>query len=89
MFKALRAARRMRGTKADIFGYAKVRRLERDLIAEYQQLVEQAVAKLTEDNLHDVVALVSLYDVVRGYEDVKLANVDKFRAQARAGLLAL
>ncbi|MEV4316270.1 indolepyruvate ferredoxin oxidoreductase family protein [Actinocrispum sp. NPDC049592] len=89
VFKALRAARRMRGTKADIFGYAKVRRLERELIEEYQQLVGQAVAKLTEDNLHDVVALVSLYDVVRGYEDVKLANVDKFRAQAREALAAL
>jgi indolepyruvate ferredoxin oxidoreductase len=89
VFRALRAARRIRGTSLDVFGYAKVRRLERDLIVEYQTLVDQALARLTESNVDAVVDLVSLYDVVRGYEDVKLANVDKFREQARAGLAAL
>jgi indolepyruvate ferredoxin oxidoreductase len=73
----------------DVFGYAKVRRLERDLIAEYQALVDQAVARLTESNVDAVVDLVSLYDVVRGYQDVKLANVDKFRERAKAALAAL
>jgi indolepyruvate ferredoxin oxidoreductase len=89
VFRVLRAARRVRGTSLDVFGYARVRRLERDLIDEYQALVDQAVARLTESNVDAVVDLVSLYDVVRGYEEVKLANVERFRERARAALAAL
>ena len=35
-FVGLRAMRRVRGSRADIFGYSRMRRLERELIAEYR-----------------------------------------------------
>ena len=80
--RGLRAARRLRGTPLDPFGRAAVRRLERQLIGEYEALVEQALTRLTPASSAQVVALAALPDVVRGYEDIKLANVERFRARA-------
>ncbi|MFG1925026.1 indolepyruvate ferredoxin oxidoreductase family protein [Cryptosporangium sp. NPDC048952] len=80
-FTALRAARRLRGTPLDVFGYAHVRRVERELVAEYRAAVHGALAHLGTDNAEQVVTLIDLADVVRGYEDVKLARVTLFREQ--------
>ena len=46
-FRALYRARRLRGTKLDPFGHAEVRRVERALIGEYEEIVAEALAKLT------------------------------------------
>jgi indolepyruvate ferredoxin oxidoreductase len=81
-FKALRAMKGLRGTALDPFGHAAVRRVERELIGEYRGLVESALARLTPET-HDVaVALAALPDEVRGFEDVKLGNVARFRDRA-------
>ncbi|WP_240157289.1 indolepyruvate ferredoxin oxidoreductase family protein [Pseudonocardia broussonetiae] len=81
-FRALRAAKRLRGTPFDVFGYAAVRRTERALIGEYQQLVRSALGHLTPESAEVVEELAALPDLVRGYEDVKLANVTRFRERA-------
>src|SRR6185437_2878820 len=48
LFRALRGMRRVRGSRADVFGYSRVRRTERRLAAEYEAdlrpLLEQAAA---------------------------------------------
>jgi indolepyruvate ferredoxin oxidoreductase len=88
-FTTLRAARRLRGTRLDVFGYAKVRRIERALIGEYQTLVRSALERLDADTAGRVEALAGLPDVIRGYEDIKLANVERFRTRARALLAEL
>jgi indolepyruvate ferredoxin oxidoreductase len=81
-FRALRAGRRLRGTPLDPFGLPKVRRVERALIGEYSDLVARAMSELTPAT-HDTVARIAgLPDVVRGYEDIKLRNVERFRAEA-------
>jgi indolepyruvate ferredoxin oxidoreductase len=81
-FRALRGARRLRGTKADVFGYARVRRVERALPGEYQHLVDRALAHLDEKTAEAVTELAALPDTVRGYEDIKLAAVERFRTRA-------
>ncbi|MDT8914930.1 indolepyruvate ferredoxin oxidoreductase family protein [Amycolatopsis sp. PS_44_ISF1] len=81
-FQALRGARRLRGTKADVFGYAHVRRVERELPGEYQHLVDRALTHLDGKTAESVAELAALPDVVRGYEDIKLAAVERFRARA-------
>ncbi|MFI8992539.1 indolepyruvate ferredoxin oxidoreductase family protein [Streptomyces sp. NPDC053542] len=88
-FRALRAGRVLRGTSLDLFGYAEVRRVERALIGEYRQLVRDALGHLTPENTDAVRAVAELPDLVRGYEDIKLARVADFREQARAALAAL
>jgi indolepyruvate ferredoxin oxidoreductase len=69
---------RLRGTPFDVFGYTNVRRTERALIGQYRALIEQALGELTQDNYELAVKLASLPDIIRGYEDIKLANVDRF-----------
>jgi len=87
LFRALRAARGLRGSALDPFGHTEVRRLERALIDEYQTLVRRAVASLRPTTAAQVLALIELPDMVRGYEQIKLANVERMRARA-AELLA-
>ncbi len=80
----LKAMRRLRGTPLDLFGYAKVRRIERELIEEYRTLMEAELDGLTPERHERAVQLAGLPDVIRGYEDVKLAGVERFREQARS-----
>ena len=80
----LKALRRLRGTPFDLFGYAKVRRVERELIAEYRTLMEAELDSLTPAAYERAVKLAQLPDVIRGYEDVKLAGVERFRQEVRA-----
>jgi len=80
----LKALRRLRGTPFDPFGYAKVRQVERELIAEYRSIMEAELDALTPDRHERAVNLAELPDVIRGYEDVKLAGVERFRQQVQA-----
>ncbi|NEB04185.1 indolepyruvate ferredoxin oxidoreductase family protein [Streptomyces sp. SID13726] len=75
----LRWAKWTRGTKLDLFGYAKVRRVERDLIAEYTTVIEELISTLTPANHELAVQIAELPDLVRGYEHIKLGNVETYR----------
>ncbi|GAA0927275.1 indolepyruvate ferredoxin oxidoreductase family protein [Pseudonocardia zijingensis] len=88
-FRALRAARRLRGTALDLFGRAEVRRVERALVPEYQALVRSALEHLDPRNADAVAEIAALPDVVRGYEGIKLRNVAVFREKAAAALADL
>jgi indolepyruvate ferredoxin oxidoreductase len=81
-FRALRRMRRLRGTRLDPFGRAKVRRVERELIDEYEQMIAEALAHLTPETHATAVELLELPDVIRGYEEIKLRNVALFRKRA-------
>jgi indolepyruvate ferredoxin oxidoreductase len=83
-FRALYRMRRLRGTKADPFGKAKVRRVERELIGEYESMVARALALLTPENHAAALELLELPDLIRGYEEIKLRNVVMFRKRAHA-----
>ncbi|HET6709626.1 indolepyruvate ferredoxin oxidoreductase family protein [Amycolatopsis sp.] len=75
-FRLLHALRRLRGTRFDPFGRAEVRKVERALIEDYRSVV---LAALRAGDAGKARALAELPDLVRGYEDVKLANVAKYR----------
>ena len=81
-FRVLRALRGLRGTRWDVFGYAHLRRVERALVGEYRDLVRAALARLRPDTVDAVVAIAELTDLVRGYEEIKLAGVATFRERA-------
>jgi len=80
-FVGLRAMRRVRGSRADVFGYSRMRRLERELITEYRASIEAALPLLRADTQPLVVAIAALPDLIRGYEEIKLANVERYRAE--------
>ena len=83
-FRALAGMKGLRGTALDPFGRAKVRRVERALPGEYRELIERALDGLSSSTYERAVTLARLPDLIRGYEDIKLANVEKFRAEVRA-----
>jgi len=81
-FRVLRAGRRLRGTPLDLFGLPRVRRVERALPDEYRALVAGALEHLAPATHSQVAEIAGLPDMVRGYEDIKLRNVERFRARA-------
>jgi len=83
-FRALYRMRRLRGTKLDPFGHAEVRRVERELIGEYEDMVGRTLSNLTPDNHATALELLELPDLIRGYEEIKLRNVVLFRKRAQA-----
>ncbi len=79
--RILAKGKRLRGTKFDPFGYANVRKIERGLLAEYVDVVTRVAANLDPTNYDRAVEVAGLADMVRGYEDVKLASVKAYRAR--------
>jgi indolepyruvate ferredoxin oxidoreductase len=89
VFKALVRMKRLRGTRLDPFGQAHVRKVERALIREFEGILEEIMSKLSERNHAVAVEMARLPDMVRGYEEIKLEGVKRYRArmaQLRPGL---
>ncbi len=80
-FRLLRRGRVLRGTPLDPFGRTRVRRTERELPGEYLELVELALARLEPATLPLALEVAALPELVRGYEQIKLAGVERFRAR--------
>ena len=81
LFRALATLRFLRGSFWDPFGHTHIRRLERQLIVEYRSWMDAVAVAMTPDNHALAVRIAELPDIVRGYEDVKLANVVRYRKQ--------
>jgi len=86
MFKALKLMARfkgLRGSALDVFGMTEERKLERQLIKDYEGLIDELLAALSADKLDLAVKLARLPETIRGYGHVKLANVVTVRAQRK------
>ncbi|MBL8175454.1 MAG: indolepyruvate ferredoxin oxidoreductase family protein [Bryobacterales bacterium] len=84
--RILAALRFLRGTPLDVFGLTAHRRLERSLIPWYCGVVEEALARLTPDNLPVALEIASLPDQIRGYEAIKEESIARVRASAEEKL---
>lgn len=82
--RVLAKGKRLRDTPLDFFGIAEVRKVERELADEYRSAVLASLEVLSPETLADAVALAELPDLVRGYEDIKLANVEIYRSELQA-----
>lgn len=69
----------LRGTVLDVFGYTEERRMERELIRQYERDMIWALDHLSETTLPHIIALASLPDGIRGFGPVKEAAVRKTR----------
>ncbi|MCY1307713.1 hypothetical protein D9M70_576660 [compost metagenome] len=73
----------LRGSAFDPFGYSAERKLERELIAEYEALVALIIQELKPGNYAAAVALAELPEQIRGYGPVKERALAKVRAQEK------
>ncbi|MCJ0903062.1 indolepyruvate ferredoxin oxidoreductase family protein [Rhodococcus sp. ARC_M6] len=81
--KVLAKGKKLRGTKLDPFGYMHVRKIERELLAQYEGLIGDLSSTLTADGYARAVEIAGLPDMVRGYEDVKLGNIELYKERLR------
>jgi len=87
--RLLARAKFLRGTPFDPFGWARIRRLERALPAEYIDALDRALGLLGVENFEAVLALAALPDRVRGYEALKLERVASYREELSRAQAAL
>ncbi|MDP9182478.1 MAG: indolepyruvate ferredoxin oxidoreductase, partial [Actinomycetota bacterium] len=69
----------LRGTKLDPFGRAHVRVVERELIASHTALVEKLTVSLSADSYATATTAASASETIRGFEQVKLRNVEVYK----------
>jgi indolepyruvate ferredoxin oxidoreductase len=79
VLRGLAAAKGLRGTPFDPFGHTEVRRTERSLRDSYREMVASLVERLDPQNYETAVAAAEAAQLVRGYEQVKLGNVARYR----------
>jgi len=87
MFKAfgvLARLRFLRGTALDPFGRTAERRMERQLIRDYEALVDELLGRLDADNRDLAVELASLPEHIRGFGHVKQRHVEQVRQREEA-----
>ena len=78
LMKVLAKGKVLRGTKLDIFGYAKVRKLERIMRDRYIEEILHSLESLTDTNFSAILRLAELPDSVRGFEEIKLQKAEAF-----------
>ena len=87
LFRLLARLRFLRGTAFDPFGRSAERKLERQLIADYEETVGELLDGLDDGNHGLAVSIASIPDRIRGFGHIKLASVESARA-CQADLLA-
>jgi indolepyruvate ferredoxin oxidoreductase len=78
LMKLLSKGKLLRGTKLDFFGYAKVRKMERQIRDQYLKQISQSLGSLTDNNFNEFLDLACLPDAVRGFEDIKMRKAKDF-----------
>jgi len=86
LLRVLARLKGLRGTPWDPFGWSSERRMERQLIVEYEELLGLFAAELDARRLDLAVTLASLPQSVRGFGPIKAEAVAKYRADRAAGL---
>jgi indolepyruvate ferredoxin oxidoreductase len=80
-FALLARLKGLRGTPFDVFGRTAERRMERQLITDYEALVDELLAKLDRDNHAVALQLAALPEDMRGFGHIKENNVKAARAR--------
>ena len=79
VFRLLARLKGLRGTAFDIFGYTAERRMERELITEFESLISDALPTLDAANCDELLTRVRAYLDVRGFGPVKEQSVQEMR----------
>jgi indolepyruvate ferredoxin oxidoreductase len=81
LFRVLAAFKFLRGTAFDPFGRSAERRLERRLIADYEDLLSELMARLSAENHPLAVSLAAIPEKIRGFGHVKARHLTAAKAE--------
>jgi indolepyruvate ferredoxin oxidoreductase len=87
-FQVLARMKRLRGTRFDPFGHAPERKMERQLISDYEKTLGELLSGLNHDNHGLAVQIASIPEHIRGFGPVKERHLDDARAMEAALLEA-
>jgi indolepyruvate ferredoxin oxidoreductase len=87
VFKLLARLRDLRGTPFDLFGYSAERRRERQLIAEYEDVLRECATGLNAESHELAVELARLPEQIRGFGHIKARSIEQAKTR-EAVLLA-
>ena len=79
MLRLLASLRGLRGTKLDVFGLSKDRRVERALICEFEEQVDELLPSLDAANAERLATVFASYMDIRGYGPVKDEAIETTR----------
>ncbi len=83
-FGVLAKLKFLRGTPLDPFGHTVERRTERKLIADYEAMLGEILARLAPDNHHLAVGLAAIPEKIRGFGHVKQQHLAAAKADEAA-----
>jgi len=83
-YRALARFKFLRGTALDPFGYTVERRTERELVSDYEAMLEEISAALTPENHHLAVGLANIPEKIRGFGHVKARHLTAAKAEEAA-----
>jgi indolepyruvate ferredoxin oxidoreductase len=84
LFGMLAKLKFLRGTALDVFGYTVERKTERQLVRDYETLLDELTAKLAPENHHLAVGLAAIPEKIRGFGHVKLRHLTAAKADEAA-----
>ncbi len=87
-FRLLAKMKGLRGTAFDIFGRSAERRMERQLVTDYEALINELLPRLAAHNHAIAVDLASIPEFIRGYGHVKHRHLEAAKVK-EAGLVAM
>ncbi len=87
VFRLLAKGKRLRGTALDVFGYSAERKLERQMITDYEKLLDEIVERLSLQTHTTAVALAGLALDIKGFGHIKQRNYSTVKTR-EATLLA-
>jgi indolepyruvate ferredoxin oxidoreductase len=85
-FKLLAKLKALRGTRLDPFGWTAERKMERQLIVDYRELITNLLSTVTAERLPAAIAIASLPEKIRGFGHVKAASVELYQEEVRKAM---
>ena len=83
-FGLLAKLRFLRGTPLDVFGRTEERKMERQLIRDYEKAVSEILAGLTPENHRYAIEIAGIPEHIRGYGHVKHRHLEEAKANEEA-----
>ena len=86
MFKLLAKLKSLRGTRLDPFGWTAERKMERQVIVDYRELITNLLSTLNAERLPAAITIASLPEKIRGFGHVKAASVERYREELKKAM---
>ena len=86
VFELLAKLKGLRGTGLDPFGWTAERKMERQLVSDYRELIKCLLSTLTAERLSAAVAIASMPEKIRGFGHVKAASVERYQLELKKAM---